>query len=65
MKPVRKYDPRAVAAIDAMWKTRPLRPPPLRIEPRTRTAGELALESDRRAGIVDCDYMYTHGGLHE
>jgi len=60
----KRHDPELVAAFDAMVRARPLKPPPLRVERRARTAGELALENDKRAGIVGGDYLYTQGGRH-
>jgi len=40
----------AAAAYDAMAAARPLQPPPLRLVPPTRTAGELALARAIRRG---------------
>ena len=40
------------AAFDAMVKRRPLKPPPGRPPVRVATASELALEADRRLGLV-------------
>ena len=65
MTPKRKYDPELVRAFDAMVKARPLKPPPTRFAGRTRSAGELALERDKRAGIVGDSYLYTSGGRHD
>jgi hypothetical protein len=60
--PKRKFDPRAVAAIDAMWAEPMPPPPPLRIEPRSRTAGELALAREKRAGLLADQYLYIRMG---
>jgi hypothetical protein len=51
----KKHDPKLVADFDAIVARRPLRPPPLpKHVGATRTAGALALERDRRLGLI-CD----------
>jgi hypothetical protein len=51
----KKHDPELVAEFDRMVRRRPLRPPPMpRHTAPTRTAGALALERDRRLGLI-CD----------
>ncbi len=40
----------AAAAIDRMWATRPLRPPPLPLAAHRATAGALELAREIRAG---------------
>jgi hypothetical protein len=53
-----------VAVFDAMCAARPLSPPPLRVTTPTRTAGALALESDRRAGLLGGLMYVGPSGLH-
>lgn len=44
---------RAVDAIDAMQAARPLKGPPLRTDTQMRTAGAIALASDKKHGAYD------------
>lgn len=46
------------AAFDRMCAARPLRPPPMPIQPRVRTAGELALATDIRLGLYMSEVHY-------
>lgn len=55
----------AVDALTRMQATRPLKPPPGRIAERTRTASELALASDRRAGIIGTGFRLGSGGADD
>jgi len=49
-----KRGPTAYAPFDALVAARPLTPPPLpRETARVRTAGELALEREKRLGLHD------------
>jgi hypothetical protein len=50
---------RAASAVDAMHAARPLRPPPMRLAAPTRSAAALALESDKRAGLLGGGTMYV------
>lgn len=53
---------KAAAAVDVMWASRPLKPPPSRgLEPRTITAAAAALAEDRRKGILGRDFRLDAG----
>lgn len=43
----------ACAAVERMWATRPLTPPPLRADARAPTAGQRAAARDARLGLID------------
>jgi hypothetical protein len=62
MIPKRKFDPAAVAAIDAMWARPMPAPPPTQFTGRLRSAGELALAREKRAGLLADEHLYIRFG---
>lgn len=65
MTPRRKPKPEEIAdaaKFDAMVKARPLKPPPIpRFVGRLRSAGELALAREIRAGMHDIRALWVLG----